>query len=286
MGEISRRRLLQVAGVGMAAGLVPALPVSLKAQEPVGTDGNAEFHGLRVGVATYSLRKFTYDEVLQDMQRLKVHYMSLKDSHLPLSSTPAQIKEARQKATDIGVTITSCGVIYMKDDDKVMTTALDYAQHLGCGTIVVGVNAEMLPRLNRLIKNYDLKVAIHNHGPHDKLFPSPLEVYSAVQPYDRKLGLCMDIGHTFRMGENVAQDIHKTKDRLYSMHFKDVRSNIYNYGVPVGTGLIPEIPIMKALLDIHYKGEVMLEYETDADHPIPGMMESFGYMRGVLQTLA
>lgn len=286
MGDFSRRKLLQVAGAGLAAGLLPALPVSLAAQAPVGTQSTAEFHGLRVGVATYSLRKFNYDQVLADMKLFQVHYMSIKDFHLPLTSTPDQIKEARQKAEDIGVKIPSCGVIYLKDDDATMTQALDYGQHLGVETVVVGVNAEMLPRLDRLIKNYDLKIGIHNHGPHDKLFPSPLEVYKAVQPFDRKIGLCMDIGHTFRMGEDVAKDIHTTKDRLYCMHFKDVRSTVYNYGVPVGTGLIPEISIMKALLEIGFKGDAELEYETDADHPVPGMMESFGYMRGVLQTLA
>ena len=286
MGDFSRRRLFQVAGAGLAAGLLPAFPAPLAAQAPEGTAGNGQFHGLRVGVATYSLRKFTYDQVLQDMKLFQVHYMSIKSFHLPLDSTPAQIREARQRAEDIGVKIPSCGVIYLKDNDAIMTQALEYGTHLGVETIVVGMNAEMLPRLNRLIKNYDVKIAIHNHGPHDPLFPSPLEAYKAALPYDRRIGICMDIGHTFRMGEDVAKDVLTTRDRLYCMHFKDVRSHIYNYGVQVGTGLIPEIPILKALLAIGFKGDVELEYEAQADHPIPGMMESFGFMRGALQALA
>lgn len=285
MGKVSRRTLLQGTGAGLAAGLLPALPGPLAAgQAPAGTRGEAQFHGLRVGVASYSLRKFSYARVLADMQRFQVHFLSLKDFHLPLTSSPAQIREARQQAEDIGVRITSCGVIYLQDDDTVMTRALDYGQHLGVETVVVGVSAKMLPRLNRLIRNYDLNIGIHNHGPEDKLFPSPLEVYRAVQPYDRRIGLCMDIGHTFRTGENVVKDLHNTRDRLYCVHFKDVRSHVEDDAVPVGTGLIPEVSVMKALLDIGYRGEVQLEYEAEPDDPIPGMMESFGFMRGVLQT--
>src|SRR5205823_13072509 len=145
-----------------------------------------------------------------------------------------------------------------------MRQALDYVRDLGASVAVIGINRDMLPTLDKVIRNYDLKAAIHNHGPNDKLFPSPLEVYEAVQPFDRKIGLCMDIGHTFRMHEDLIADVRKTRDRLYSIHFKDLESDhVDAKGVPVGTGVMPVVALLKELRSQHYSGEVQLEYEVE-----------------------
>src|SRR5207248_5014010 len=158
---------------------------------------------------------------------------------------------------------------------------------LGASVAVIGVNRDMLPLLDKVIRDYDLKAAIHNHGPNDKLFPSPLEVYDAVKGLDRRIGVCMDIGHTFRMHEDLVDDVKKMHDRLYSMHFKDLDSDhVDAKGVPVGTGALPIIPLLRELLRQGYKEEVQLEYEVEAKDPVPGMAESFGFMRGVLQAMA
>src|SRR5215470_5433669 len=187
-----------------------------------GASDDMQFHGLRVGVASYSLRAFPITEALQSIRRLGVRYLSLKEVHLPLSSTAEQRTQARQQAEERGLSITSCGVIYMKNDEAQMRQALDYVRDLGASVAVVGVSREMLPLLDKVIRGYELKAAIHNHGPNDKLFPSPLEVNEAVQGLDRRIGLCMDVGHTFRMREDLLADVKKTRDRLYSMHLKDL----------------------------------------------------------------
>jgi inosose dehydratase len=157
---------------------------------------------------------------------------------------------------------------------------------LGASVAVVGVSREMLPLLDKVIRDYDLKAAIHNHGPKDKLFPSPLEVYDAIKGLDKKIGVCMDIGHTFRMHEDLVDDVKKTFDRLYSMHFKDLDSDhVDAKGVPVGTGVLPIIALLRELVRSEYKQEVQLEYEVEPKDPLPGMGESLGFMRGVLQTI-
>ena len=285
---LTRRSILKSAALTAACSAIQ--PMISFAQAPAGNpagNDDKQFHGLRVGACSYSVRAFPLAEALQNIKRLGVHYVSLKEVHLPLSSTPDQRKQVKQQAEDIGLTITSCGVIYLKDDEASMHQAFDYVRDLGASIAVIGVTHEQLPTLDKVIRDYDLKAAIHNHGPNDKRFPSPLQVYDAIKGLDKRIGVCMDIGHTFRMHEDVVDDIKKTFDRLYSMHFKDLESDhIDAKGVPVGTGVMPIIGILRELVRSNYKGEVQLEYEVEAKDPVPGMAESFGYMRGVLQTIS
>jgi sugar phosphate isomerase/epimerase len=281
---LTRRSILKSAALTTAWSAIR--PMFSFAQAPAGND-DKQFHGLRLGACSYSLRAFPLVEALQAIKRLGVHYVSLKDVHLPLSSTPDQRKQVKQQAEELGLTITSCGVIYLKDDEASMHQAFDYVRDLGASIAVIGVTHEQLPTLDKVIRDYDLKAAIHNHGPNDKRFPSPLQVYDAVKGLDKRIGVCMDIGHTFRMHEDVVDDIKRTFDRLYSMHFKDLESDhVDAKGVPVGTGVMPIIGILRELVRSNYKGEVQLEYEVEAKDPVPGMAESFGYMRGVLQTIS
>ncbi len=281
---LTRRSILKSAALTAACSAIR--PMFSFSQTPVGND-DKQFHGLRVGACSYSLRAFPLAEALQDIKRLGVRYLSLKEVHLPLSSTPDQRKQVKQQAEDMGLTITSCGVIYLKDDEASMHQAFDYVRDLGASIAVIGVTHEQLPTLDKVIRDYDLKAAIHNHGPNDKRFPSPLQVYDAIKGLDKRVGVCMDIGHTFRMHEDLVDDIKRTFDRLYSMHFKDLESDhVDAKGVPVGRGVMPIIGILRELVRSNYKGEVQLEYEVEAKDPVPGMAESFGYMRGVLQTIS
>ncbi|HEX6466832.1 MAG TPA: sugar phosphate isomerase/epimerase [Terriglobales bacterium] len=293
---LTRRSILKSAAFGAACTAIG--PLQLFSQTPQsGTPQSGapqpmpplpkddrQFHGLRVGVASYSLRAFPLADALQDIRRLGVRYLSLKEVHLPLSATPEQRRQARQQAEALGLTITSCGVIYLKDDEAQMRQALDYVRDLGAPVAVVGVSRDILPLLDKVVRSYDLKAAIHNHGPNDKRFPSPLEVYDAIKGLDRRIGVCMDIGHTFRMHEDLVDDVKKTRDRLYSMHFKDLESDhVDAKGVPVGTGVMPIIPLLRELVRSGYTGEVQLEYEVEQKDPLPGMAESLGFMRGALQ---
>jgi sugar phosphate isomerase/epimerase len=280
---LTRRSVLKVAALGAASTAIgPLAPLAA-----IPTDSDEQFHGLRVGAASYSLRSFPLDQALQDIKRLGVKYLSLKEVHLPLTSTPDQRKQVREQVQGLGLTITSCGVIYLTNDEPQMRQAFDYVRDLGADTAVIGVTREQLPMLNKVIANYELKAAIHNHGPNDKRFPSPLEVYDAIQSLDKKIGVCIDIGHTFRMHEDLVADVRKVRDRLYSMHLKDLDSDhIDAKGVPVGTGVMPIIPLLRELLHSGYKNELQLEYEVEPKDPLPGMAESFGFMRGTLQTMS
>jgi sugar phosphate isomerase/epimerase len=277
----TRRSVLKGAALTTACAAVNPM----NAVPAPGADDDKQFHGLRVGVASYSLRSFPVAEALQDIKRLGVRYLSLKEVHLPLTSTVEARKQVRQQAEDLGLSITSCGVIYLNDEAQ-MHQAFECVRDLGAAVAVVGVSRDQLPVLDKVIHGYDLKAAIHNHGPKDPRFPSPLEVYDAIKGLDRRIGVCMDIGHTFRMHEDLVADVKKTHDRLYGMHFKDLDSgNVDAKGLPVGTGVLPIIPLLRTLLHSGYKEEIQLEYEVEPKDPLPGMAESLGFMRGAMQAM-
>ena len=281
---LTRRSLMKAAALSAACSAIKPVGLALAPSAP---DGDQQFRGLRVGVASYSLREFPLTEALQGIRRLGVHYLSLKEVHLPLSASLEQRRQAHQQAEDLGLTITSCGVIYLKNDEAQMHQAFDYVRDLGASVAVVGAGRDVLPTLDKVIRSYDLKAAIHNHGPNDKLFPSPLQVYDAVKDLDRRIGVCMDIGHTFRTHEDLVDDLKKVRDRLYSMHFKDLDSDHADAkDVPVGTGVLPIIALLRELLHSGYKGELQLEYEAEPKDPLVGMAASIGFMRGALQDMA
>jgi sugar phosphate isomerase/epimerase len=153
--------------------------------------------------------------------------------------------------------------------------------------IVATCNPPVVPRLEKFAKQFDIKVAIHNHGPEDNKFPSPYDVLAAVKGMDPRIGLCIDIGHTVRTGTDVVKAINDAGSRVLDLHAKDLR-DLKDKGSQciVGEGAIPFPEIFRALERVRFGGFVNLEYEIDADDPLPGMRQSFAYMRGVLAGMA
>ena len=128
-----------------------------------------------------------------------------------------------------------------------------------------------------------LNVLALNHGPEDKLWHSPLDVLKAVKSMDPRIGCCIDVGHTARAGTDVVQAIHEVGARVFNLHMKDLTNfQSKESQVAVGEGIMPVKRIFEALSVIKYKGFVDLEYEVHPDDPMPGVIGSFAYMRGVL----
>jgi sugar phosphate isomerase/epimerase len=184
-----------------------------------------------------------------------------------------------------GIKLHAAGAIYFpKDDETDIRSKFDYCKRAGITTIVAGdPTPESLKWIERFVKEYDIKIAIHNHGPEDKFFPSPFDVLKAIKGLDPRIGFCIDVGHAARANANLVDAIHATGPRLYDMHIKDLANFTDKASqVAVGEGILPIRDIFQALIDIKYPGFVDLEYEIHGDNPMPGVIESFGYMRGVL----
>lgn len=251
--------------------------------------GLAASHGgeLKLGVATYSLRKLPRSKAIEAVKTLNTPYVSIKSFHLPYELSEAELKAASQEFTSAGLTILSGGNNSItKDTDQDVEAFFKYAKAAGMPMLVIAPTEQTLPRIEKFVKQYDIKVAIHNHGPEDKHFPSPQSVLKVVKNMDPRVGLCIDIGHTVRTGADVVESIKEAGPRLLDMHVKDLRDlSDKDSQCAVGEGKMPMVAIFKQLRKMNYQGGVMLEYEIHADNPLPGMIQSFAYMRGVLAGL-
>ncbi len=249
-----------------------------------GAGGGTE---VKLGVASYSLRKFTRAQAIEMVKALGTPYINLKSVHLPYELPPDELAAARREIEAAGLQIVGGGTItFDEDSDDGVRKYFEYAKAAGMPVIVATADPPILPRIERFAKQYDIKVAIHNHGPEDKRFPSPYDVLKQVRNMDRRMGLCIDIGHTVRTGTDVVRAVADAGPRLLDMHAKDLRDlSAKGSQCVVGDGAIPIAAIFRQLEAMRFAGYVNLEYEIDADDPLPGMKQSFAYMRGVLAGL-
>ena len=239
---------------------------------------------LRLGLASYTFRNFSLDDTIKMAKQVGLTNIALKAMHMPLEASAEDIKKAAEKVRGAGLNLYGGGVIYMKTPQEV-ETAFAYAVNAGLEMIVGVPNHELLALTEEKVKQTNVKVAIHNHGPGDKLYSSPVDVYEKIKNLDKRIGLCIDIGHVVRIGQDPVPMIERYKDRLYDMHIKDVDKAI-DKGNPVeiGRGIIDIPKVIKTLKKINFQGYASFEYEKDGDAPLAGLAESVGYIRGVIKT--
>lgn len=275
MNEPSRRQFLRSAGVGLAAVPLAGEAAAQKAKSPK----------LTLGMASYTFRKFDLENTLAMTKRLGLKRISFKDFHLPMDSTPEAIRAAAAKARDAGLELYGCGVVYMKTEAEV-NRAFDYAKTAGMAIIIGVPEHSLLDLVNRKAQEYNIKVAIHNHGPGDKVYPSPQTAYDKIRDLDPRMGLCLDIGHAQRLGIDPSDAARKFSKRLLDVHIKDVSaSSAEGTTVEIGRGVIDIPRFLRTMIEIRYTGTLALEYEKDEGDPLPGSAESIGYLRGALAVL-
>lgn len=282
--EQSRRRFLQAAGIGAAVSVAGASSSMGKAvSSSPRKAGKAQFE---LGLASYTLRKLNLDDTLAITKRLELKYICFKSFHLPLDSSPEHIKQVLEKVEAAGLKLYGGGVIGMKNAEQI-EQAFEYAKAAGMTIIVAAPAPEMLGLIEKKVKQYNIKVSIHNHGPGDKHFPIPSAAYKQIKNLDERIGICHDIGHTQRMGVDPSAETRKCADRILDIHIKDVSAaEAKGHGVEIGRGVIDIPKILKTLIKINYSGVVSFEYEKDADDPLAGLAESVGYVRGVLAAIS
>jgi sugar phosphate isomerase/epimerase len=245
---------------------------------------NAPWGKFKVGIASYTFRKMSVDNTIKATQRLGLEYISIKDFHLPLTSSLEERQSVIQKFKTAGITPLSCGNITMENDEGNIRNAFQYAKDCNLPTIVCSPHPDSMPVLDKMVKEYDIKLAIHNHGPEDNRFPSPYDVWNAVKKFDKRIGLCIDVGHTARAKVNPAEAIVKCKDRLYDLHFKDINSTQPDGNtIQAGRGVLDLSSVWRALLSISYPYLLSFEYEPSADDPLPDVAETVGYSKGLLR---
>jgi sugar phosphate isomerase/epimerase len=285
--NVPRRRFLTVAaGSAAAVGLTKSARM-LSATEPGERSGPEVATApttFKLGVASYSLREFPLETALEMIKALRTPYVNFKSVHVPYEKSPDELVGLRKQIEVAGFQIVGGGTItFEKDTDADVEKYFAYAKAAGMPTIVCTGDPVVLPRVEKFAKQYDIKVAIHNHGTEDHHFPSPYDVLKHVKGMDPRMGLCIDVGHTVRTGTDVVKAVLDAGPRLHDMHVKDLTDfTSRDSQVAVGEGAIPIPAIFRALQTIKFPGYVNLEYEINAKDPLPGMQVSFAYMRGVL----
>jgi sugar phosphate isomerase/epimerase len=290
--RLSRRTFLTLsaagatgAALGAAGNASSALAAARRGDPPLPPP---QTPAVALGIASYSLRQFPRARAIEMVKALGVRYANFKDVHIPLNLSPEELALARQEIEAAGLVIVGGGVItFTEDRDDDVRKYFAYAKAAGMPLITATSDPRLLPRIERFAKQYDIRVAIHNHGPEDKHFPSPSDVLRYVKDLDPRIGLCLDVGHTTRTGADVVRAIADAGPRLLDMHMKDLRDpTAVESQCIVGEGTIPIAAIFRQLEAIGYRGYVNLEYEIDPDAPLPGMKQSLAYMRGALAGLA
>lgn len=293
----SRRRMLQLAGAAAALPLLPASrlmatgapPVAQGAAPPANpnTPGGRPLP-LKIGVASYSLRSFSRERAIAALKDMGVQYVTIKDVHLSRTDSPEAIRAGRKAFEDAGITIMGGGTLTWKQDVEAdIRKDFEYARHAGFPLMVCSPAPETLDTVEKLAREYDIKIAIHNHGTEDKWWPAPSDVLKRLGGRDPRMGVCMDIGHAVRAGADVVKAVGQAGPRLLDLHIKDLADKTSRDSqVEVGKGVLDVAGVFRELVRTKFDGHVSLEYEINAKDPVVGMKESLAYMRGLTAALA
>ena len=283
MSKYNRRDFIRFAGMGALVSFSKTKSVLSRMNSELQMHSNEpEF---KLGLASYTLKEFKLDEVLEISKKLDLKYLCFKDFHLPLNSSTEQINDVVKKVKDSGLNLYAGGGIYMTSENQI-NQAFDYAKAAGMNVIICSPNHNLLPLVEKKVQEYDIKAAIHNHGPGDKNYPTAESVYELIKDLDKRIGLCLDIGHTQRLGLDPSDSAAKFKDRLLDVHIKDVTSaNARGSAVEIGRGVIDIPKFLRTLIQIKYSNIVSFEYEKDPADPVAGLAESVGFVRGAMAAI-
>lgn len=249
---------------------------------PSGYTGAAPEDRFALGIAGYSFVHFDLDASLAMMKRMNVQFLCIKDFHLPLVSTDAEIAAFHEKLAASGVTGYAVGPLYMTKSKAEIDSAFEYAKRAGVKLIVGIPNKEDLPYISDKTAEYDIRYAIHNHGPEDKLYPNATSIFELVKDLDPRVGLCFDMGHNMRDGQDPIRDVKRYHKRIFDIHLKNVTAaNKDGKTCELGRGVIDIPAFIKALRKVGYEGKCSLEFEKDMKDPLAGLAESVGYFHGV-----
>ncbi len=282
----SRRQFIQLTGSGVAAG---ALGASLGCKTTDSATAHESWRSwpIKLGVASYSLRQLSRADAIAAIQTLGISYVNIKSFHLPYESSDEEIAEGVAAFENAGLKIVGGGNNnIVEDDDAHVRMFFEYAKKCKMPLLVIAPTHDNLKRIEKFVVEYDIRVAIHNHGPEDKFYPAPKDALERIKDLDPRVGLCIDVGHTARTGVDVVEAIAEAGDRLLDLHMKDLGDlMVKSSQCIVGEGEMPVAGIFEQLKKMQYNGFVNLEYEIDPENPLPGMQRSFAFMRGVLSGL-
>ncbi|MFV0266024.1 MAG: sugar phosphate isomerase/epimerase family protein [Draconibacterium sp.] len=256
--------------------------VAQQAQRPDPQPAPETKENFKLGVAGYTFHKFDLQTTLETLKRCDVHYLCIKDFHLPVESTDEEIAAFHAKCAEYGVKGYAVGPLYMRSKEDI-DKYFEYAKRVGVNTIVGVPNYDLLPYVEEKVKEYGFFYAIHLHGPDIDIYQDADEVWEKTKDLDPRMGMCLDIGHDTRNGKDPVADLKKYHSRVFDIHLKDVTGTTkLGYSVEVGRGIIDFPAFVKMVREVNYTGVISLEHERNMDNPFMGIAESIGYFRAMI----
>jgi len=280
--QMTRRDVFKLGTVGLCgfAGCVSARKESRMSQH------GDPYRGLKVGVHTYSLRKFGFADAVRMTKEFGVRYIGLNPIHLPLDSPPERLADAKAHIQNAGLTLLACGVVTFDADQGKSRRVFEYAKTMGMRTIVANPSPESLDALDTLVAEFGIRIAIHNHGP-EGIYSVPDDVLRAMEGRHELIGACVDLGHYERSDVRAEDALRAFGERIYDIHLKDVnRRDVRGHGVILGEGVVNLPAVFDELISMRFDGHVALEYEAQPNNPFPAMDKCFAYVREILASKA
>ena len=259
--QINRRNLLATGTVAAAAWMTRARA--------------AEAAGLNLGLQMYSLRNYKPDEALRHARDLGFKHIEFYPGMFPITDDTAVIDAMKKQVADLGLTITAHGVNGFGKDAAANRRIFTFAKAAGIRTITADPAPEAFASLDELVKEFDIRIAIHNHGPKHR-YNKAVDVLQAVEKYDTRIGACADLGHYLRSGERPAEVIRLLAGRLYGIHLKDfAEMQDKTRGVILGKGHIDVPGVFAALRQAKFPadGALSIEYEENPANPLADIAE-------------
>jgi len=277
----TRRDFVKKAGIGILA----ASAFSALSDNPLygNTPAKAKKDDLfKISFAGYTFRDYDLDATLEMMQKIDARHLCIKDFHLPLNSTQEEIAAFHAKLAAKNVTGCGVGPIYMRSEAQV-DNAFEYIRRVGVKLLVGVPNYELLPYVDKKVKEYNVLYAIHIHGPDVPLYPDSDDVFKHVKDLDPRIGVCLDIAHTTRYGSDPIRDLKKYHKRVYDIHLTDaVEASKAGQLCTLGRGIVDIPAFVRTLRKVKYSGFCNIELTANKENCFAAAAESIGYIKGVV----
>lgn len=286
---VTRRGFLHTSGLGLTgifigsplflSGCAPQPGSAVEAPAP-----EAEYGPFKMSFQSYSLRHFeSPDDFLAQAEKLDLPYVELWRGHLAISSSSAEIDTFKSRLQGAGLQPAAFGVERFTADHEQNRTLFDFGKKLGVQNLSADPAKDAFSSLQDLVQEYDIRIAIHNHGPEDERWKRPEWILEAVQDLDPRIGSCADLGHFIRADVDPVEAIRMLGSRVLGVHLKDF--NAEGQDVVVGTGRLDLVGALAALQEIGFDGPLSLEYEGDRENPVPKMLEALAVVRQAVQQI-
>jgi inosose dehydratase len=274
---LSRRRMLQLAAAGAAIAVTPRVVWAEGEKDP--------YAGLKMGMQSYSLRAYDTPTALRHTRALGLMYWESIPNHIPLSTLPKTIADSKALLKEAGITLMGYGVMDFDANETSARQKFDFARAMGIPSLSANPKKDKatFDLLDKLVAEYDISIAIHNHGPRAR-YSKISDVADAVKDRHPKIGACVDTGHYLRSDESPVEALERFSNRLYGVHLKDVRTIDANgkrkkIFTIAGQGDLDILGCLRVLKKLNYQGCLALEYEENEQNPLSDIAVSLAAVR-------